>query len=206
MACATRSPSCTHSKVAAWVAARTTGGAMPASNASCQRGAHRHHWSPGCRPAKPNSGCGVERSLPTDAEKCQELGGHPGADRVDPDVLGPGVAAPVAVEAGDGVVVAGLERFPEDVLGHGPFEHGPGAAPQTGWCGWGWVVGRWVRAPRAGCPRSGRSRRRSAPARGAGGAGPSTAGRARRGRPPPQWAECRTARARRLPRARASWS
>ena len=34
-------------------------------------GAHRHHWSPGWRPAKPNSGCGVERSLPTDAEKAR---------------------------------------------------------------------------------------------------------------------------------------
>src|SRR5580692_477951 len=41
---ATRSPSWTHSSVAAWVAARTTGGATSASKASCQRGAHRHHW------------------------------------------------------------------------------------------------------------------------------------------------------------------
>ncbi len=44
---------------------------MPASKASCQRAAHRHHWSPGCRPVKPNSGCGVDRSLPTDAENAK---------------------------------------------------------------------------------------------------------------------------------------
>jgi nitrite reductase/ring-hydroxylating ferredoxin subunit len=35
------------------VARRTTRGAWPASKASCQRGAHRHHRSPGFRPGKP---------------------------------------------------------------------------------------------------------------------------------------------------------
>jgi arsenate reductase len=38
-----RSLSCTHSSVDACVEARITGGAMPASNASCHRLAHRHH-------------------------------------------------------------------------------------------------------------------------------------------------------------------
>ena len=55
-----RAPSC--------VARKTTRGAWPASSASCQRGAQRHQRSPGFRPRKPNSGIGVERSLPRDFE------------------------------------------------------------------------------------------------------------------------------------------
>src|SRR4029453_641737 len=54
---------------AAAVARKTTRGAWFASNASCQRGAHRHQRSPGLRPGKPSSGTGVERSLPRDFEK-----------------------------------------------------------------------------------------------------------------------------------------
>src|SRR5206468_10044824 len=50
------------------VARQTTRGAWPASRASCQRGAQRHQRSPGLRPRKPNSGTGVERSLPRDLE------------------------------------------------------------------------------------------------------------------------------------------
>src|SRR5262252_7862017 len=50
------------------VARKTTRGAWLASNASCQRGAHRHQRSPGFSPGKPNSGSGVERSLPRDLE------------------------------------------------------------------------------------------------------------------------------------------
>jgi hypothetical protein len=48
------------------VARKTTRGAWFASNASCQRGAHKHQRSPGFRPGKPSSGMGVERSLPRD--------------------------------------------------------------------------------------------------------------------------------------------
>src|ERR1051326_512904 len=51
-----------------WVARSTTLGGCPARNASCQRGAHRHQRSPSFNPAKPNSGRGVERSLPRDFE------------------------------------------------------------------------------------------------------------------------------------------
>jgi hypothetical protein len=43
-------------------------GACPASNASCQRGGQRHQRSPALSPGKPNSGIGVERSLPRDFE------------------------------------------------------------------------------------------------------------------------------------------
>src|SRR5499427_7544737 len=50
------------------VARKTTRGALPASSASCQRGAQRHQRSPGLRPGKPNCGIGVERSLPRDLE------------------------------------------------------------------------------------------------------------------------------------------
>src|SRR6202521_5395514 len=55
-----KAPSC--------VARKTTRGARPACSASCQRGAHRHQRSPGFSPGKPNSGTGVERSLPQDFE------------------------------------------------------------------------------------------------------------------------------------------
>jgi hypothetical protein len=52
----------------ACVARKTTRGARPACSASCHRGAHRHQRSPGFSPGKPNSGTGVERSLPLDFE------------------------------------------------------------------------------------------------------------------------------------------
>jgi hypothetical protein len=55
-------------RAASWVARKTTRGALPASSASCQRGAQRHQRSPGFRPRKPISGIGVERSLPRDLE------------------------------------------------------------------------------------------------------------------------------------------
>src|SRR5215813_5439818 len=56
-------------KAPSWVARKTTRGAWPASNASCQRDAHKHQRSPGFSPGKPNAGTGVERSLPQDFEK-----------------------------------------------------------------------------------------------------------------------------------------
>ena len=59
-------------KVGRWVLARTTLGAAPASQASFQRRAQRHQRSPGLRPVKPNSGRGVERSLPRGAGEGEE--------------------------------------------------------------------------------------------------------------------------------------
>src|SRR5271155_3419529 len=56
-----------------WVARKTTRGAWPALKASCQRGAHKHQRSPGLTPGKPNSGTGVERSLPSDLEKSRNV-------------------------------------------------------------------------------------------------------------------------------------
>jgi hypothetical protein len=52
----------TNSKVEACVAFRSTGGAAPASNASCQRVTQRHQRSPSFNPGK--SPCGVTKSLP----------------------------------------------------------------------------------------------------------------------------------------------
>ena len=63
-----RSASEQWTKALSCVARKTTRGAWFASNASCQRGAHRHQRSPGFSPGKPNSGSGVERSLPHDLE------------------------------------------------------------------------------------------------------------------------------------------
>src|SRR5271169_1481572 len=59
-----KAPSC--------VARKTTRGARLACSASCQRGAHRHQRSPGFSPGKPNSGTGVERSLPQDFENSRK--------------------------------------------------------------------------------------------------------------------------------------
>jgi hypothetical protein len=63
-----RSASEQWARATSWVARKATSGAWLASNASCHREAHKHHRSPGCRPGKPNSGLGVERSLPRDFE------------------------------------------------------------------------------------------------------------------------------------------
>ena len=48
-----------------FIAGRASIRQILASRACCQRGAHRHHLSPGFNPAKPKAGAGVERSLPT---------------------------------------------------------------------------------------------------------------------------------------------
>src|SRR5205085_11830745 len=45
------------------------GGATSCSSASFQRVTQTHHLSPGSRPGKPHSGCGVTRSLPSSTEK-----------------------------------------------------------------------------------------------------------------------------------------
>jgi hypothetical protein len=92
-------------------------GAWSASNASCQRGAHRHHRSPGFRPAKPSSGTGVDRSFPCDLEKSRKLGSHHGADRVTADVLSPSVAAAVPIKACHGFDRADFKRLAEHVAG-----------------------------------------------------------------------------------------
>ena len=48
----------------ALVEVNTTDGAQPELKASNQRFAQTHHWFPDFRPAKPNSGRAVMRSLP----------------------------------------------------------------------------------------------------------------------------------------------
>ena len=68
----------------------------------------------------------------------EELGRHHGADRVAAEVVGPGVAAAVPVEAGEGVGPAGFELAAEHVaIGHarqyridGCAKHWPSAEPE----------------------------------------------------------------------------
>ena len=103
---------------------------MPASKASCQRDAHRHHWSPGLQAGEAELGVRRRQVVADRRREGEELGRDPGAHGVDAEVLGAGVAAAVPVEAGERVEIAGLECLAEDVLGHGPFDHGRGAAPQ----------------------------------------------------------------------------
>jgi len=66
-----RSASAQWSSAPSCVARSTTRGAEPASNASCQRGAQRHHLSPALSPGNPYSGIGVERSFPRDRENAR---------------------------------------------------------------------------------------------------------------------------------------
>ena len=66
-----RSSRSQYAKHASCVAASTTFGAKPASNASCHRGAHKHHRSPGCNPGKPHWRLGVERSFPAAFENAR---------------------------------------------------------------------------------------------------------------------------------------
>src|SRR5262245_21340087 len=66
-----RSASEQYSRAPSCVARKTTRGACPASSASCQRGAQRHQRSPGLSPRNPNSGTGVDRSLPRDLENAR---------------------------------------------------------------------------------------------------------------------------------------
>jgi len=54
IACALRSSNSQNASAPSWVASSTTFGAKPASNASCQRGAHKHHRSPACSPGNPH--------------------------------------------------------------------------------------------------------------------------------------------------------
>ena len=61
---ATSSSIATTSSARACVAPSTTAGAQPAPCASSQRAAQTHQRSPGDSPGKPDSGRGVERSLP----------------------------------------------------------------------------------------------------------------------------------------------
>jgi hypothetical protein len=51
----------------------------------------------------------------------EKLVGHNSTDRMAPQVLGTGVAAPITKETGNGIAAAGGERFAQNVeVGHGP--------------------------------------------------------------------------------------
>ena len=99
-----------------WVASRTMGQAAPACWTCSQRAAQTHQRSPGLRPAKPYWGMGVERSLPRALEACEEGSVDDAADGVDAEVVGAGLAAAGAVEAGHRLTAADVERLAENVL------------------------------------------------------------------------------------------
>ena len=90
----------TISRVASCVAVSRTLGALPASNASSQRAAHRHQQSPGFSPGKPAAGKRCRQIVAGGARERQELGVDPGAYGMDADILGAGLAIAGAVEPG----------------------------------------------------------------------------------------------------------
>jgi hypothetical protein len=98
-----------------WVASSTTSGAIPASSASCQRSAQRHHWY---RLQSGAAELGVLEVVAGLLAEVQELRSHAGADHVNAGVFSAGVAAAVPIEAGQGLVAARLQLAAEDVLGH----------------------------------------------------------------------------------------
>ena len=106
---ATRSLSCTHSRVAACVASRTTGGAIPASKRLLPARRAQAPLVTGLESVEAELGMRSGEVVADRGGEGQELRRHPGADGVHAEVLGARVAAAVAVEAGEGVVVAGLE-------------------------------------------------------------------------------------------------
>jgi hypothetical protein len=93
-ACAFRSSKSQNARHASCVAARTTFGACPASSASCHRGAHKHHLSPGCRPGKPNCRFGVDRSFPAAFEKARNSAVSTTQTVCDPTSSGPVLQQP----------------------------------------------------------------------------------------------------------------
>ena len=82
------------------MAARRTFGAAPASNASCQRAAQRHHWSPSLKPAKPCCGHRCGQVVADGLRERQELVGSDNAHDVQPGIVATVLAAPSAVVAG----------------------------------------------------------------------------------------------------------
>ena len=101
LACRSRSSSGTTASVSSCVAASTTGGATPAASASRQRPTHRHQRSPARRPGKAPLGVRRGQVVAREPREHEERVGHHRADRVHARVLGTGVAAAVAEEAGD---------------------------------------------------------------------------------------------------------
>ena len=113
-----RSARSIHSRLRAWVAASTTGGATPA----------RVRLRPPARAKTP----AIARAQPREAElrtrrlkviadpraEPQELGGHHRTDRVHPGVIGVGVAAAVAMEPRHRVGAAALQRATQHIARH----------------------------------------------------------------------------------------
>ena len=105
--------------------------------ASSQREAQRHQRSPGWRPAKPHSGCGVDRSFPAARLNSRNSAVVDHADGVAADVLRPGRAAAVAEEPGQRLDRAGQQLAADDVdigiAGH-PKEGIGSSASNPGTC------------------------------------------------------------------------
>ena len=115
--CCLRSSRSTNSIVEMWVASSTTGGATPASKASFQRAAQRHHRSPGFKPGKSKAGLAVIRSFPRTAREFQEFGSHFGTHDVQPIIRRSRAATTVAIKSGPRRQAARLQFRAQDILG-----------------------------------------------------------------------------------------
>ena len=102
-------------RVKAWVLARTTLGAAPASQASFQRSGAEAPAVAGGEALEAELRARGGEVVAAARGEGEEVGGDADADGVAAAVGGAGVAAAVAEEAGHRVVGAGLQRLAEDV-------------------------------------------------------------------------------------------
>ena len=125
-----RSARSIHSRLRAWVAASTTGGATPA----------RWAWGPSTRAQAPavarvaapgtrSPGGGVVEVVAGPRAELEELRGDHRADRVHTGVLATGVAAAIPVEARHRVGAAALELTAQHVARHDPDRATPARPP-----------------------------------------------------------------------------
>ena len=97
------------------MARRTTRAAWPASNASCQRVAHKHHRSPGFRPGKAEFRLWCRKIVAPRFGKFKKRRSHHDADRVTANILLPSVAAAAPIESGHRFERADIKRLAEHV-------------------------------------------------------------------------------------------
>ena len=98
-----------------WVEASTTHAAAPSWCARSQLAAVKPHRAPGTSPGNSTRAQACSGHCRRDAV-ARELRGHRCADRMTSAVLGAGAAAPVAIEAGEGVEAAGFELLAHEYV------------------------------------------------------------------------------------------
>ena len=114
-ACVLRSSRSTNSSAETCVLSSTTGQAKPASNASAQRAAHTHHWSPSLQAGEAVLRHRRRQVVAGLLRELEELVGDPATHDVHAGVVAMVLAATRAVVAGHRIERARLELGAEHV-------------------------------------------------------------------------------------------